>query len=317
VLLHWKLKVKLLSQNRKNKRIKRIKKLTNKMLFQKLPTATTKKKSKLTFQELLETSPLTVTPRTMSNSNETPSMETPIKMPIKKIMFSLLVAKFGFPVPSMVGAMEYTTTDQNITHTVLDLANQWGTKECPYITFAEPNYPERNRHFDINPLEKLVHNNYHHNGFEIRKLIAPQDFKVWKAFKPTQKEFPMLAPLAGRVIMVQGPSRNYWHSSIKLYYEKMACPVTKESHETTDTAIKADANRQTLFYLIVFKPGIVLDNYIFSSNKTDVQLHQNALKMLAGHEENTSKKEILRISLWWRIAKAGRTRIHNEATAVN
>jgi hypothetical protein len=166
-------------------------------------------------------------------------------------------------------------------------------------------------------LKKLVHNNYHRNGFEIRKLIAPQDFKAWKAFIPTEKEFPMLAPLAGRVIMVQGPSRNYWHSSIELYHEKMACPVTKESHETTATAIEAHATRQTSFYLIVFKPGIVLDNYIFSSDKTDVQQHQNCHKMLAGHEKNTFKKEILGISLWWRIAKAGGTRIRNEETTVN
>jgi hypothetical protein len=128
-------------------------------------------------------------------------METPIKTPIKIAMFSLPVAEFGSPVPSMVGAtmvgaMGCATTDQYIaSYSVLDLAHQWGTKEFPYITFAEPDYPERNGHFDINPLQKLVHNNYHCNGFEIRKSIAPQDFKSWKAFIPTSRE-PLRYPAA-------------------------------------------------------------------------------------------------------------------------
>jgi hypothetical protein len=69
--------------------------------------------------------------------------------------------------------------------------------------------------------------------------------------------------------------------------------------------------------LIVFKPGIIPHNYIFSSNKTDMQLNQNAIKMPQDHEENTFKKEILGISLWWRIAEAGGTRIRNAATVVS
>jgi hypothetical protein len=128
----------------------------------------------------------------------------------------------------------------------LDFRRQWGTKSHPYITLADPSHPERNFPFDVISFEGVEHENHEHKGIHIRMAVASPDMNSFQAFIPSSKEFPRLALLIGRAVMVKGPSRSFGNSDAELYHEKgVECPVTKTAHEKTDTAIKAVPSRQT------------------------------------------------------------------------
>jgi hypothetical protein len=131
---------------------------------------------------------------------------------------------------------------------------------------------------------------------------------AWKAFIPSLKKFPKLAPLIGRVVLVKGPSRNFWLSNADIYYDDTECQITKLAHVMTNTAIKLDPNRQSCFYLIVFQKGIILDNFIFSGNNDILQMYTNGMKVGPEHRRYPVKKkkkmEVIGMSLWWRIGIA-------------
>jgi hypothetical protein len=156
----------------------------------------------------------------ISIKSKSSKMFSPEKTPIKKALFS---------PASGVSPGHYSSTDTTASLTedhasyyedtdpavdALDFRRQCGTKGRPYIILAEPSHPEQNFPFDITPLEGVEYNDYDHNGFHVRMAVAPPDMNAWKAFIPTSKEFPKLASLIGRVVMVKGPSRNYWISDV-------------------------------------------------------------------------------------------------------
>jgi hypothetical protein len=137
---------------------------------------------------------------------------------------------------------------------------------------------------------------------------------AWKAFIPISKEFPKLAPLIDRAVMVKGPSRSYWMSNAEMYHQKGGFQITKNAHKKTDTAIEMDPNRQTSFYLIVFPKGIILDNYIFSGNNSDLEMWKHGMQLGPDHARYPFKKkkmDVLGMCLWWRIGIARGTRIRN------
>jgi hypothetical protein len=114
---------------------------------------------------------------------------------------------------------------------------------------------------------------------------------AWKAFIPTTKEFPKLAPLIGRAVMVKGPSRSYWMSDTEMYnQQKGDCLITKNAHKKTDTAIKMDPSCQTSFYLIVFLKGIMMENYIFSGNDSFLLMWKNGMKLGPDHARYPSRR---------------------------
>jgi hypothetical protein len=104
-------------------------------------------------------------------------------------------------------------------------------------------------------------------------------------------------------------------SNAGLYHETgVDCQVTKTAHEKTDTAIKADPNRQTSFFLIVFHQGLILDNYIFSGNDTVLKTWKNGMKLEPDHESNPFKRktiDVIGMCVWWRIGTTGGTRIRD------
>jgi hypothetical protein len=114
---------------------------------------------------------------------------------------------------------------------------------------------------------------------------------AWKAFIPISKEFPKLAPLIDRAVMVKGPSRSYWMSNAEMYHQKGGFQITKNAHKKTDTAIEMDPNRQTSSYLIVFPKGIILDNYIFSGNNSDLEMWKHGMQLGPDHARYPFKKK--------------------------
>ncbi len=111
-------------------------------------------------------------------------------------------------MPSSTDAA-YSYDDADPAVDALDFRRQCGTKLRPYIILADPSHPEQNFPFDVTPLKGVEYNDYDHNGFHIRMAVASPDMNSWKAFIPSSKEFPKLASLISRAVLVKGPSRNY------------------------------------------------------------------------------------------------------------
>jgi hypothetical protein len=252
-------------------------------------------------------------------SKSASKMYTPEKPPTKTVMFS--PTSGASPGQSTTDTMPSSTEDHatycddaDPSVDALDFRHQFGTKSHPYIILADPSHPERNSPFDITSFEGVEYNDYDHNGFHIRMAVASPDMNDWKAFIPSSKEFPKLASLIGRAVVVKGPSRNYWMTDAEMYHQKAECQVTKTAHEKTDTAIEADPDRQKSFYLLVFDKRLILDNYIFSGNNTSLQAWKNGMKLEPKHPRYpfTKKKlDVIGMCLWWRIGIAGGTRIRN------
>jgi hypothetical protein len=119
--------------------------------------------------------------------------------------------------------------------------------------------------------------------------------------------------------MFKGPSRPFWLRSFHRYHldkKKIDCEVTKKVHEKMDTAIEGDPERHHQYHLVVFKPGTSLDNSVFSSNNS-VDRNINSMKMETKDEDNDFGMKIYGMSLWWRVAEAGGTRIRNTNGRVN
>jgi hypothetical protein len=259
----------------------------------------------------------------ISVKSKSSEMFSPEKTPTKNAMFS--PTSGASPVGQSTADMTPSSTEDHTTTTAyddtdpaidaLDFRRQCGTKSRPYIILADPSHPEHNFPFDITPFEGVEYNDYDHNGFHIRMAVASPDMNAWQAFIPSSKEFPKLASLIGRAVMVKGPSRNYWMSDAEMYHKKgIDCQVTKTAHEKTDTAIKADPNRQTSFFFIVFHKGLILDNYIFSGNSTILQMWKNGMKLDPDHASNpfkTKKLDVIGMCVWWRVGTAGGTRIRD------
>jgi hypothetical protein len=151
------------------------------------------------------------------------------------------------------------------------------------------------------------------------EVAVPDMNEAIKAFIPSPNEFPKLTALTsliGRVVMVTRPSRSYWMRDAGVYHKNKGsdCQVTKMAHEKTDTAIKADPNRQMSYFLIVCHKDTILDNYVFSGSNTTVTMWKNITKLGPDHANNPFKKkryDVIGVCLWWRIGIAGGTRIRD------
>jgi hypothetical protein len=246
---------------------------------------------------------------------------TPTKTPAKKMM--PFIPSMTSPTPSTLDFAENATEEEvvmedPIADLILDYHNQNGTKNRPHITLVDCWGPEKNGHVDITCFEELEHNDRNRHGFHIRRSIDPQDMDAWSAFIPNGVDFPRLAQLSGRILFIQGPSRSFLIRDFKRYHngrKPAACKVTSKFHEKSDTAIASDPNREKSHYLLVFPPGTVLDNYCFFGDHFVVQKHKNPMKLEANDKLNAFKKDVLRMTIWWRIAIAGGTLIRQAQDA--
>jgi hypothetical protein len=246
-------------------------------------------------------------------------MTTPSRTPPRKKAPS--IASPGFASPIFASPLRPSLDETSLTgeeerddvgYTILDFLHQNGTKDQPYIVMADPNFPEQNGNFDITRLEDIEHNDYEHQGFHIRLSIDLPDYSGWEAFIPNPNDYPSLLPLYGRIIMFKGPSRPFWlrdHTRYHADNKKIDCQVTRKAHEKAETAIKGE--RLFSYHLVVLKPGIVLDNSIFSNNNENVKMYQLSMRMDDTEDDNDFEKKIYGMAVWWKIAVAGGTRIRN------
>jgi hypothetical protein len=231
---------------------------------------------------------------------------------------------FTSPAPpaGLVGDSAYSNTVDSDAYRLLNFFQQVGTKEQPFIVMVNYEYPERSSPlWTISRLEKVEHINHQYQGFGIRCSIDVPDYLEYEAFIPDPREFQSLLSLYGRIIMIRGPSVPFWLRDDDRYHSdksKIDCAATKTAHEMETTARKeAGESRLHSYHLLVFKPGTVLDNSIFSSNNTHVIGHQLSQKMEANDAKNVFKQKVQGMTLWWRIAEAGGTKIRNVNSTVD
>jgi hypothetical protein len=212
----------------------------------------------------------------------------------------------------LVDAFAKTSTPEAFTplaHIPVDwLVNQDGTKENPWIVEVNLTRAEGNRDFDIEFVAGIDQDDiYTRNGFHIRKTVAAPDFHLWEATIPQH----YLSQYSKRIILVTGPSRDYWQRSSNKYHAttKVNCPATKKAHSATEIAVEKLTARQLDHFLLCFPPEVVLENQIFSNDEETVPVYKNPMMLAISDADNVFEKDMRALILFWRIAVKGGTKV--------
>ena len=179
-----------------------------------------------------------------------------------------------------------------------------GTFAYPYIVVLNLDKPERNWGFEVSLVRNIEHRNFTRDAYHIRKTSTLSQEADWNAYVPL-KQYPALA---GRAVLIRGPSQDFWHQKASRYHQEMKCDKTKTVHETLETQISNDTNRRYSFWLLVFPKGTELENHILSDDAVNVKKHYNDLvesvKLNEG-EDDEEEVELLGLDIYWRIATKG------------
>jgi hypothetical protein len=180
---------------------------------------------------------------------------------------------------------------------------QNGTKQHPYVMHVDLAYPERNQEFCIERVSSICHNSYSRKGLHIRRAVPVSDFDRWEAYIPNG--YP--AELDFRLVLIKGPSQNFWLRDSERYHKKLNCDATLNAHKATEIEIENDESRQNSYWLLVFPKDVVLDNQIFSGDANNVDADWNDQRV--NSNENKSGKELYGIVMMWKIGEIGGRRI--------
>jgi hypothetical protein len=207
---------------------------------------------------------------------------------------------------NLVGAVAFTTTTQaSIPNSYFTGAD--GSRNHPYTVAINTLHAERNGDFDVEFVNGMDQEGlYSRNGFHIRRTVAVPDHNYWEATIP--QGFP--SRLSKRLILVRGPSQDYFQRSAYQYHETMkeSCNATKICHSATQLAIEEDNERQWKYYLLVFPNDTILDNQVFSKDEHVVPLGKNPITLKSAAANNDFKKDLRAMVLYWRIAVKGGTK---------
>ena len=183
---------------------------------------------------------------------------------------------------------------------------QDGTLEYPFIHIVNEDFPERNRGLDIVLVPEIVHREHTRDAFNIRKTVPVGNAGDWDAFIPLER-YP---GLARRAIILRGPSHDFFTKDTERYHgdkRNINCEPTKKKHSATEQAINDSPSRQYEHTLLIFKKGVVLENHVFSDNAKSIDVEVN--DMTADIDNGGDKLEVMGISLLWRIAVAGGSKL--------
>ena len=207
---------------------------------------------------------------------------------------------FGATSP-LIGQFEATSTPQAFMP-VSWLVDQNGSWQNPWIVKVDVERAESNRDFNVEHVVGIDQDDmYTCTGFHISCTVAAPDHEEWTAAIPTHIE----RQYAKRVIMVKGPSREFWLRDTEKYHEDghVACEATKRAHSATEIVIEDAPGRQWSYFLLVFPPSIILTNLIFSRDEEVVPVGKNPMKSKSA--ENHFKKDLRAMVLFWKIAIKG------------
>ena len=178
---------------------------------------------------------------------------------------------------------------------------QEGSLLHPFIVRVN-DCPKRNPPFKIQYVPDLSTGSGEFQGFDISMSCPVQDYKDWDAKTPPLQNFP--PEFMHRLVLIKGPSLPFWLKDTDKYHasKKKNCAATKKQHSTTQQAIADEEERKLCYYLIVFSEARKLDNQIFG-NGIDLPIEINPITCKAS--ENAFKKDLLGMTLSWKIGVAG------------
>ena len=103
--------------------------------------------------------------------------------------------------------------------------------------------------------------------------------------------------------MVKGPSHDYWIRDTSCYHKfcKNQCKATEKAQQVVEISISCDEMRQFSYWLILFPKPILLDNCVFSKDKSEVDGDVVGVQLEANN--NDMGKDLYSAIIYWRIAK--------------
>jgi hypothetical protein len=198
----------------------------------------------------------------------------------------------------------YTPYYATLYASIESAKTQHGTKGCPYVIAVDLTHPERNQGmFYIEKVPGVDQKGYTRTALNIRVNVPVCDIDHWEATIPNG--YP--DDLAQRLVLIKGPSQNFWFSNTDRYHTKLTCAVTKHAHKATDLEIQEDPSRQHAYWLLVFPEGTHLDNGIFSSDGNNVDARWN--DMASDEKSNIAGKLLYGMAIYWNIGVTGGRRI--------
>jgi hypothetical protein len=208
------------------------------------------------------------------------------------------------PTPPPSGGTKRTPASHISLSSILSpLGTMIGTKEHPYVIQVDLAHPERHQEFCIERVTKLKDGEHIRTGMQIRRAVPVCDFDRWEATIP--RGYPR--DLDYRLVLVEGPSQNYWLRDSTRFHSDLKCNATEQAHQATEIEIADDINRQSLYWLLVFPKDIVLDNQVYSSDSFNVEPDWNQLT--SGEKDNPVEKKLYGMVMMWKIAEIGGRRI--------
>lgn len=154
-------------------------------------------------------------------------------------------------------------------------------------------------------------------GIYVRKTCPAPDGAKWTASIPKKVPKPFRKCLEqGRVMMVSGPSRDFWMSDSNLFFKRLDnCAATKKNFIATNLSIRADASRSLTHWLIVFPADVVLDNYVFSNHPNEIE--PVFVPMGSDGKSNDCGVNLYGMAISWKVAEKHSSRRIQEKRANN
>jgi hypothetical protein len=216
--------------------------------------------------------------------------------------------------PPLMPSLPSQETDPRYLVPHIWLANMDGSSEWPWIVKVKPETPEKHLDgFCISYASDMKLGNYEYEGFHVRKSTSIPDRKKWRGWIPAT-----LPPeFKHRAIAISGPAVDFWLSDATLYHKgkfKVDCASTLKAHKKTQQALRKDKSRQDQYYILIWEKGVKLDPSVFSQGSENVPTTSNPLKCPNNIAGNTSGRELLGMTVFWKIAAAGGQQVDSEET---
>jgi hypothetical protein len=196
------------------------------------------------------------------------------------------------PPPSSIASPSWSADSDGIGKGNYVDGSGSGIKSNPIIIYVNPDYPERNREFQIQYVKAFDQAEYKRNGWVLRTWACIQDRGFWSAtiYNSSNVNF------ANRTVMIKGPSRPHWMKLDTEWTEKMACVATTSYSRNTTNAIDGDEDRRFKYWLLIFPEKTYLANEILSGDPFKIK------KKMEGIVVTVNAKEHRYITINWKIA---------------
>ncbi|CAJ1935491.1 unnamed protein product [Cylindrotheca closterium] len=172
-----------------------------------------------------------------------------------------------------------------------------GSRENPEVIYINLQHPERNGRFDVKVNSKRVCNGVARHSLHLQSGTGPKNVPDWSATLDNSNP-----AMFGRVILVQGPSRDSYYSSVKSVPSPDGSDIN-DAHAEADYEIASDPTRKTKYWRLILPEGWELDNLALSDHMLNInKKFIVTTDVVEGYEFN-------QLLVQWEIAKRDGARI--------